>query len=95
MRLHCTAVAITSHENNCLISPIRDAQSGEVMRPGRRRSPCGLGEAMSRRPSPFFWHPRDLHPYGELQILARQNSRKCPGSAEAFMAAYNIRNSSR
>jgi len=49
----------------------------------------GLGETMPRRPSPFFWHPPDLHPYGELQILARQNSRKCPGSAEAFMAAYN------
>jgi epoxyqueuosine reductase len=49
----------------------------------------GLGEVTLRRPSPFFWHPPDLHPYGELQILARQNSRKCPGSAQAFMAAYN------
>jgi epoxyqueuosine reductase len=49
----------------------------------------GLGEATPRRASPFFWHPPDMHPYGELQILARQNSRKCPGSAPAFMAAYN------
>jgi len=24
-----------------------------------------------------------------LQIVARQHSRKCPGSAEAFAAAYN------
>ena len=49
----------------------------------------GLGEIMPRRPSPFFWHTPDQHPYGELQNLARQNSRKCPGSAPAFMAAYN------
>jgi ferredoxin len=49
----------------------------------------GLGEDTPRRPSPFFWHPPDLHPYGELQNLARQSSRKCPGSAPAFMAAYN------
>jgi epoxyqueuosine reductase len=49
----------------------------------------GLGETKTRRPSPFFWHPPDQHPWGELQILARQNSRKCPGSAEVFKAAYN------
>src|SRR6202044_2941297 len=49
----------------------------------------GLGETTPRRPSPFFWHPPNQHPYGELQIVARQNSRKCPGSAPAFMAAYN------
>src|ERR1700730_18244406 len=49
----------------------------------------GLGETTPRRPSPFFWHPPDQHPYGELQIVARQSSRKCPGSAPAFLAAYN------
>jgi epoxyqueuosine reductase len=49
----------------------------------------GVGETKTRRPSPFFWHPPDQHPWGELQILARQNSRKCPGSAEVFKAAYN------
>src|SRR5258708_592167 len=49
----------------------------------------GLGETAQRRASPFFWHPPDQHPYGELQIVARQSSRKCPGSAPAFMAAYN------
>lgn len=48
----------------------------------------GLGETAVRRASPFFWHPPDQHPFGELQNLARQNSRKCPGAAEAFMAAY-------
>ena len=48
----------------------------------------GVGETTPRRPSPFFRHPPDQHPWGELQILARQNSRKCPGSAEAFQAAY-------
>ena len=49
----------------------------------------GLGEKEARRPSPFFWHPPDQHPYGELQIVARQSSRKCPGAPEAFQAAYN------
>jgi epoxyqueuosine reductase len=48
----------------------------------------GVGEITPRRPSPFFWHPPDQHPWGELQIVARANSRKCPGSAEAFQAAY-------
>jgi epoxyqueuosine reductase len=48
----------------------------------------GLGETNPRRPSPFFWHPPDQHPYGELQNVARQSSRKCPGSAAAFQAAY-------
>jgi epoxyqueuosine reductase len=49
----------------------------------------GLGETTPRRPPPFFWHPPDQHPFGELQLAARQNSRKCPGSMEAFQAAYN------
>jgi len=49
----------------------------------------GLGETAQRRASPFFWHPPEQHPYGELQVVARQSSRKCPGSAPAFMAAYN------
>jgi epoxyqueuosine reductase len=49
----------------------------------------GLGETTPRRPSPFFWHPPDRQPYGELQNAARQSSRKCPGAAPAFLAAYN------
>lgn len=48
----------------------------------------GVGETAPRRASPFFWHPPELHPWGGLQILARKNSRKCPGSTEAFQAAY-------
>lgn len=48
----------------------------------------GLGENELRRPSPFFWHPPPQHPYGDLQNVARTNSRKCPGSAEVFIAAY-------
>jgi epoxyqueuosine reductase len=48
----------------------------------------GLGETKPRRPSPFFWHPPDQHPYGDLQNVARTSSRKCPGSAPVFMAAY-------
>jgi len=48
----------------------------------------GLGETEPRKPSPFFWHPPDKHPYGDLQIVARTSSRKCPGSAEVFVAAY-------
>src|SRR6202453_1879477 len=49
----------------------------------------GLGETTPRRPSPFFWHPPDQHPWGELQIVARKSSRGCPGSPEAFQAAYS------
>ena len=48
----------------------------------------GLGERTLRRASPFFWHPPDQHPWGDLQIVARQNSRRCPGAAAAFQAAY-------
>ena len=48
----------------------------------------GLGETEIRKPSPFFWHPPNQHPYGELQNVARTSSRKCPGSAEVFVAAY-------
>jgi epoxyqueuosine reductase len=48
----------------------------------------GVGETALRRPSPFFWHPPDQHPWGELQLLARKNSRKCPGVTEAFQGAY-------
>jgi len=49
----------------------------------------GVGEAAPRRPSPFFWHPPEQHPWGDLQLLARKNSRKCPGSVEAFHGAYD------
>lgn len=49
----------------------------------------GLGELTPRRPSPFFWHPPDQHPYGDLQVVARQSSRKCPDSVPAFAAAYD------
>jgi len=48
----------------------------------------GLGEKKVRQASPFFWHPPDKHPFGALQTVARESSRKCPGSAEAFAAAY-------
>lgn len=48
----------------------------------------GLGESTPRRPSPFFWHPPDRQPYGDLQVAARQSTRKCPGAAAAFQAAY-------
>jgi epoxyqueuosine reductase len=48
----------------------------------------GVGETTPRQPSPFFWHPPEQHPWGELQLLARKNSRKCPGSMEAFHGAY-------
>ena len=48
----------------------------------------GLGETEPRRPSPFFWHPPTQHPWGDLQLLARKNSRNCPGSVESFQGAY-------
>lgn len=49
----------------------------------------GLNETQPRKASPFFWHPADKHPFGALQLLARQNSRRCPGCNQAFQAAYN------
>lgn len=49
----------------------------------------GVGETVPRQPSPFFWHPPDKHPWGALQVVARESSRRCPGSVEAFQAAYN------
>ena len=48
----------------------------------------GLGETEVRQASPFFWHPPDLHPYGELQTVARASSRKCPGTEPVFQQAY-------
>lgn len=48
----------------------------------------GVGETSPRQASPFFWHSPDQHPWADLQLLARKNSRKCPGSTEAFQAAY-------
>ena len=48
----------------------------------------GVGETTPRQASPFFWHPPDQHPWGDLQVVARQSTRKCPGSAESFAAAY-------
>ena len=48
----------------------------------------GLGERTPRRASPFFWHPPELHPFGDLQVAARTQSRNCPGAAEQFRAAY-------
>jgi ferredoxin len=48
----------------------------------------GLGESETRRPSPFFWHPPELHPFADLQNEARKSSRNCPGASEQFRAAY-------
>lgn len=48
----------------------------------------GMGETTPRRAFPFFWHPPDQHPWGDVQLLARMNSRKCPRSTEAFQGAY-------
>ena len=48
----------------------------------------GLGETAKRAPSPFFWHPPERHPFGDLQAESRKYSRRCPGAAEQFKAAY-------
>ncbi len=48
----------------------------------------GVGETAVRQASPFFWHPPTLHPYGDLQTIARTNSRKCPGTGPVFQQAY-------
>src|ERR1700749_340792 len=49
----------------------------------------GLGETELRPPSPFFWHPPEQHPFGDLQVVARQSSRKCPRAGPSFQAAYS------
>jgi len=49
----------------------------------------GLGEAMPRRPSPFFWHPPTMHPYEALQVAARTKMSQCPGYDSAFSKARN------
>ena len=49
----------------------------------------GLGETLPRRPSPFFWHPTTMHPFGELQIAARASMTQCPGYDAAFSKARN------
>jgi Pyruvate/2-oxoacid:ferredoxin oxidoreductase delta subunit len=49
----------------------------------------GLGETAQRRPSPFFWHPPTLHPFGDLQVAARTRMRQCPGYDAAFAKAHN------
>jgi epoxyqueuosine reductase QueG len=49
----------------------------------------GLGETAQRKPSPFFWHPPTLHPFGDLQIAARSTMSKCPGYEAAFSKARN------
>ena len=49
----------------------------------------GLGETETRRPSPFFWHPPTLHPFGDLQVAARSRMSQCPGYDTAFAKARN------
>ena len=48
----------------------------------------GLGETAQRRPSPFFWHPPTMHPFGDLQIAARARMSQCPGYDAAFAKAH-------
>ncbi len=47
----------------------------------------GLGETEVRRPSPFFWHPPEMHPFRELQVVARSSMSQCPGYDTAFSKA--------
>ena len=39
----------------------------------------GLGETERRPPSPFFWHPADIHPFGELQRFIVNDLRPARG----------------
>lgn len=38
----------------------------------------GLGESRIRRPSPFFWHPKDKHQFGQLQTEVIGIQRRSP-----------------
>ena len=49
----------------------------------------GLGETQPRRPSPFFWHPPELHPFKDLQVAARERMSQCPGFDKSFAPARN------
>jgi hypothetical protein len=52
----------------------------------------GLGEAEPRRPSPFFWHPPDLHPYGELQSVPPEFASMPWALGQLFRLHIPIRN---
>ena len=45
----------------------------------------GLGDSRIRRPSPFFWHPKDKHEFGELQTEVVEIQRRSP----AIIAHYS------
>ena len=44
----------------------------------------GLGESKRRRPSPFFWHPKDRHEFGELQTEVIGIQRRSPAIVEHY-----------
>ena len=44
----------------------------------------GLGEPEIRRPSPFFWHPKDRHEFGELQTEVIGIQRRSPAIVEHY-----------
>ena len=44
----------------------------------------GLGEPKIRRPSPFFWHPKDRHEFGELQNEVIGIQRRSPAIVEHY-----------
>ena len=44
----------------------------------------GLGETKRRRPSPFFWHPKDRHEFGELQTEVIAIQRRSPAIVEHY-----------
>jgi len=44
----------------------------------------GLGETSHRPPSPFFWHPADRQPFGELQQFIVNDLRPASGEDHSF-----------
>ena len=44
----------------------------------------GLGETELRAPSPFFWHPKDKQPFGELQDAVLDHHRQSPRIRETY-----------
>ena len=44
----------------------------------------GLGETKIRRPSPFFWHPKDRHEFGKLQTEVIAIQRRSPAIVEHY-----------
>ncbi len=45
---------------------------------------CRYGDPQESRPKPFFWHPADEQPFGDLQQAVINHQRQCPEIAATY-----------